>query len=103
MFSWIRRCLSEKNVRMLYKLLGMAIPKDMQDTMVKSGALFFDHLIRAKPNVYEVKHMHTSLGLLETGLKKKYEATELEVGKFTGEGLTAAFDDNAIDAFREEI
>lgn len=73
---------------MLYKTLGLQIPKDVRESMVNNGAAFFDYLAKNKANKFEVKGMNSTLGFLETGLIRTAENPgNVESNKFTGEGL----------------
>jgi hypothetical protein len=103
MFTWIRNSLQEKNVRLLYSLVGLALPTNMKESMIKNGAQFFENLGRSRTNTFETKYMGSSLGLIQTGIRKKHEPVEPEVGKFTGEGLADVFDAETAEEYKMEI
>ena len=56
---FIRKLLQENNVRGLYKVLNLNIPKATKETMLKNGAAFFDKMSLAKSNKFEVKTIHS--------------------------------------------
>ena len=64
-FSQLKRYLSEQNIRMVYKVLGLTLPKPLRDKFAKGGADFSDYFPTAanlKPTVTIYK---SSLGLIE--------------------------------------
>lgn len=56
LYSYLRKYMLDKNIRMVYKCLGIQpMPKDIKLSMIEGGALFFDVFTKAKPNKFEVK------------------------------------------------
>ena len=64
-FSQMRRYLNEQNIRMVYKIMGLTIPKPMREKFQKGGADFSDYF----PVTSNRKATHTvfkcTLGFVE--------------------------------------
>ena len=82
-FIQLKKYLTDQNMRMVYKVMGLAIPKKVKDKLLKGGADFSDYFpqrANTKPchNVYkgalgliEDKPPATDEELIEPGKKKK--------------------------------
>jgi hypothetical protein len=104
LFTFLRKYLLEKDVRMVYKIVGLQLPADLKETMIESGAKFFEVLASNKANTHETKVMHTSLGLLETGkINKNITSEHPDTGKFDGGGLQNKNKLVSEEDLREEI
>ena len=61
----LKRCLSEQNVRMAYKVLGLNLPKSIRTILSKGGADFSDFFPQTANNKPAPQTVKSSLGLLE--------------------------------------
>jgi len=65
--SMARKYLSHKQIRMVYKVLDVVIPRELKQKLKKGGAVFWDSLIGSQ-NRYLLSTISTSLGFYETGI-----------------------------------
>ena len=77
----------DQNVRGLFNILNLQLPKDLSELMIENGAAFFDHMSKGKQNKFEVKTINSTLGFLETGLIREADDLKHGVAKFEGQGL----------------
>lgn len=77
----------DQNVRGLFKILNLQLPKDLNELMKINGAAFFETMSKGKQNKFEVKTINSTLGFLETGLIREADDLKNGVAQFAGQGL----------------
>ena len=73
----VKKYLHDENMRMVYKILGMPVPKLIKDKLAEKGVEFIEHWPAAQNSMPTHETFKSSLGLIEMeGMTLKKDVRE---------------------------
>ena len=72
-YEWVlsdlRKNLQDKNIRRVYRALSVVMPTELEEHLVKSGAILWEEFTKSAVNKYDIKAvMSQQLGSFDVGL-----------------------------------
>lgn len=90
LMSEIKKNLQFQNIRRVYRLLNLPMPKELEEHLVESGAILWEEFTKTAVNKYDVKGVLSQhLGSFETGLTvlPPVNSLYINVADDTGPGM----------------
>ena len=69
MLSEVKKHLQYKNIRKVYRLLNLEMPNSLEEHLIATGSILWEHFTATAVNQYDVRGvMSSQLGAFDTGL-----------------------------------